>query len=122
MANPKPVPRQAKHHIAPQIRMWSAAGLRKLAQRQKITVPELFANWFEADPAGMLRAVSRFSVRESEVTGTMQHEHSHRHTHEPISETVGWIEGVLGDAEEGEITEPMQARPVLPAPVRAEEA
>jgi predicted oxidoreductase len=112
--------RRGKHDIAPIIRNGWMEGVTIVARRRGMTVPELFAEWIEADPIAVLNAVARYTVREKSVSGKVEHEH--RHTHEPISDTAGWIEGVLGEIEEGKITKSLPNGSLLPAAVRIAEA
>lgn len=48
----------------------------------------------EKDPAAYLRAIS--SILPKQIDGTFKHDHEHKHTHESVSDTVEWIDGMLG--------------------------
>ena len=54
------------------------------------------------DPTGYLRVIA--SIIPKEISANVNH--IHKHTHEPVSETVDWITGLLRESEKGEAEKP----------------
>ena len=111
MANFNGGNRKGKHDIAPLVR---AALLRAAARKSKdgdavSYLATQFEKCLEEDFLGTLNAVGKYTVREKEVTGKVSVEH--RHTHVAVSESLGWIAGLVEvepKAGNRALTEPMQ--------------
>ena len=56
------------------------------------------------DPAAYLRTIA--SLVPKEFSGNVKHDHEHKHTHESISDTHEWINGIIGGIKEGEVKKP----------------
>jgi hypothetical protein len=112
--------KRATHDIAPIMRAGFANGLRLYAKKKGMTIPEVFCSWLEEDWQAVLTNIARYTVREAKISGQVQHDH--KHTSEPVSNTLNWIEELIGDATEGEIAEPVPSRSVLPVEICAAEA
>lgn len=117
MGNRKGGNRKGKHDIAPAMRASFLSALQIYRKRHGKTLPEALADWMEEKPIEVINAMAKFTVRETKVEGSV--EHKHQHTHESVSETTEWIEGMLRTSEKGEAQEPSEARSVLPAKVSA---
>lgn len=90
--------RRGKHDIAPVIRASFIEGLRKVQQRTGKTFSDIMADLIEEDPIEVLKAVSKFTVREKtvDVSGKVDHEHKHL----LVSETEKWLDSwIEGDAK-----------------------
>lgn len=94
--------RKAKHDVAPMVRGAFIAALERIKQEDGKTFSEIIADWLRVDPAGVLNAVSKFTVREANVKGKVDHDHTGTviHKHEEVDVTKAWIEQVIGDSEE----------------------
>jgi phage terminase small subunit len=42
----------------------------------------------------------------NKVQGSVEHHHEHNHRAEPLSESAGWVEGLLGAGSEGKAAQP----------------
>ncbi len=87
--------RKGKHDIAPVMRASFLNAIEILKKETGRTFPEIMAEWIQADPVAMINAISKFAVKERNVSGSL--DVNHRHSHESVSETSSWIEGCLGD-------------------------
>ena len=82
-------------------------GIGIVARRAGKTVPELMAEWIEEDWKAVITAMGKYTVRESAVTGKVEHEHKHDHAHrvEPVTETGRWLAGLAGAGADSEMPE-----------------
>ena len=104
---------KAKHDIAPLIRGGFRRGLMKYMSKHKKTLSDVFQDWIEADGIGnVIRSLSPYNVREARLEQKVNHEH--KHIHEGLSETLGWVTEMLGGKEEGSPQESCETRPLLP--------
>lgn len=93
--------------MAPCIRHNTLKALRHLVKKKGTSLSEVIADEIEENGLGAwLTVASKFTVRESKVSGIVDHEHNHRHSHESVSETSQWIEEVLRADEESPAKEP----------------
>lgn len=75
--NPNPISRTGKTDIAPAIRNSFFKGFKKYCRKHNMTFSDAFAKLIEDEGLlPVLDRVSKFTVRESQVTGTIDHKHS----------------------------------------------
>lgn len=94
MANNAPTPRTGRKDIAPMVRGAFINALEEIKRTEGKTFSEIIAEWIRTEGIGpVLMAVSKFTVKEREVSGKV--EHDHKHTHVAVSESLGWIAGLV---------------------------
>lgn len=83
----------------------------------------VFAKYKERVAPDVGAAIFWLKNRRSEEWKDKRHvetDNRHHHTAEPVSESSGWLAGVLGAAEDCEAEEPVQGGSLLPVEVRSE--
>ena len=103
---------KAKHDIAPLIRGGFRRGLMKYMSKHNKTLSDVFTDWIETDGIGnVIRSLSPYNVREARLEKKVNHEH--KHTHEGLSETLGWVTEMLGGETHSPTQESSASRPIL---------
>lgn len=111
---------KAKHDYSPRVRRALFEGLLAAAKAKDMTLSEYCQHWWEEDWKAAGSLLTKFLPKEHNIKGRVNHEH--HHTHEGLSSTLAFIEGVVGGEEEGALEEPVQTQPLLPSPVHAKQA
>lgn len=93
--------------IAPKMRNALYSGFIKAARNRGMTLSDFAAQMWEDDWKAAATVLGKFLPREQQVTGKVTHDHAHTHTHAGVSETVSFIEGVIGTGEEGTPKKPL---------------
>lgn len=97
--------RKAKHDIAPVVRSAFLRGFEKYCEEKGITRSDAMMQLIKDEGLlPVLNAVSKYAVRESEVRGSV--DHNHRHSVESVSDTNQWISGLLESGTVGQNTKP----------------
>jgi len=112
--------RRGRHDVAPVVRGAFLRALEQIKEEDGKTFSEIIADWLREDPGAVLNAVSKFTVREKEVSGNIQHDHDHTHIHYAVQEIEGWIAGAIAREEDSGSAPSLPHRPVLAAVVRDE--
>jgi len=87
---------KATHHIAPAIRKSFLEALEQIKREEDLTFSQILAKWIKSDDyanvGAVLTAISKFDVREAHI----KHDHT-LHTDGTVSETISFIEKVIGE-------------------------
>lgn len=98
------------HDIAPMIRASLIRAATRLGNGDGIGyLATQMESHLQSDFLATINAISKFTIKEKEVTGKIDHDH--RHTHVAVSESLGWIAGLV-EVEPGPgaraLTKPVQ--------------
>lgn len=99
--------RKGKHDVSPMVRGAFLNALEKIKKEQGKTFSDIIVDMLEEDPHKTLMAISRFAVREKEVTGEVKHDHKHDHVHKKLSETAQWLNEIVGSGEDRSPQKPL---------------
>lgn len=64
--------RKGKHDVSPIVRGAFLEALKRIKREDGKTFSEIIANWLREDPGAVLNAVSKFTVRESNLTADIK--------------------------------------------------
>lgn len=84
------VGKRAKHDISPGIRGAFVDALKKYQEKTGKGFSDIMLEMLEENPLELLKVMSKFTVREANVSvrGKVEHEHAHK----MVSETQQWID------------------------------
>ena len=98
---------RSKYDMAPCIRHNTLKALKLISRKKGLTLSEVIAEEIEdIGLAEWLKVASKFNAREARLEGVVNHQHDHRHTAEPVSETTEWVVGMLGGDPASETEKP----------------
>lgn len=83
-----------KHDYSANMRRALYEGLIAAAKEKDMTLTEYCTAWWHEDWKAAANTMAKFAPRETKVTGSVKHDHEHKHT---VTETQSFIASVLGE-------------------------
>lgn len=74
-----------------------------VVEKRGTLISELLANEFEANPIRFMELAAKLMPKDH--TGEIDHNHDHRHSNEPISESSEWLAETIGESEDSSTAE-----------------